>query len=158
MFPRVSFAMLVLIGCVAAQQQPAPVVPSDPLEIHRLEWKRSRPHSYAFTYRDQCFCAGSFLWVRIIVAADTVVQADLLPAQDPGVRKSSEFRRPTVDSLFAWIADAYTRKSERVDVLYDPKYHFPSHADMDWRKNIMDDEFSFDVQDFTPITWNSDRR
>ena len=157
MFTRVSFAMLVLVGCVAPRQ-PAPVVAADPLKIHRLEWKRSHPQSYAFTYRDQCFCAGSFLWVRITVVADRVLHAELMPAQDPNVRKSSEFRRPTVDSLFTWIADAYARRSDRINVQYDPKFHFPAHAAIDWRANMIDDEFSFDVQDFTPIASDSARR
>jgi hypothetical protein len=146
---RISLTLIVA-GCVAAPP-PAPGVPPSPFEINRVEWTRSHPHSYAFTYRDQCFCDASYLWVRIVVVNDTVAQADLLPVQDARVKKSNGFQRPTVDSLFALIARAYAANAYAVDVQYDPKYHFPSHAELDWSKNIIDDEFTFDARDFTPI-------
>ncbi len=157
MFARIVFATSVCLGCVAAPP-PVPLSGADHLEVQRSGWENSHPHSYAFTYRDQCFCPGSYLWVRITVIADTVAKAELSPVQAPGVRGSSGFRRPTIDSLFVWVSDAYGRKSDRIDVQYDPKYHFPNHAEIDWRKNMIDDEFSFDVRDFTPINSSSMRR
>jgi len=156
MFARTALATSIFLGCVAAPP-PAPVSPADPLAVHRLGWANSRPHSYAFTYRDQCFCQGSNLWVRIWVVGDTVARAELLPVQDPGISRSSAFRRPTIDSLFVWLSDAYNRKSDRIDVQYDPKYHFPSHANLDWRKNVIDDEMTFEVRDFAAVSSESDR-
>jgi len=156
MFPRIALATAVFVGCVTASP-PTPVAGHDPLAVHRRAWENSRPHSYAFTYRDQCMCEGGFLWVRIWVDTDTLARAELLPAQDPGTRRSSAFRRPTVDSLFAWLADAYARNADRIDAQYDSRYHFPSHAAIDWRMNIIDDEFDFEVRDFTPIASHSDR-
>ncbi len=96
-------------------------------------------------------CEGRSLWVRIWVDADTLARAELLPAQDPGIKRSAAFRRPTVDSLFVWLANAYARKADRIDAQYDSRYHFPSHAAIDWKMNVIDDEFDFEVQDFTPI-------
>ncbi|MFL5481805.1 MAG: DUF6174 domain-containing protein [Gemmatimonadaceae bacterium] len=92
----------------------------------------------------------AFQWVRLTVVHSTVSNAEILRSELPNGRKSEEFRRPTIDSLFAWISAAYDRKSDRVDVKYDPKYHFPASAQLDWRTNVIDDEFSFDVLDFSP--------
>lgn len=156
MFARIALASSVFVGCVTASL-PTPVATHDPLAVHRRAWENSRPHSYVYTYRAQCMCEGSSLWVRIWVDADTVARAELLPAQDPGIRRNSAFRRPTVDSLFAWLADAYARNADRVDAQYDSTYHFPSHAAIDWKMNIKDDEFDFEVRDFTPITSRSAR-
>jgi hypothetical protein len=50
-----------------------------------------------------------------------------------------------------WLANAYARKADRIDAQYDSRYHFPSHAAIDWKTNVIDDEFDFEVQDFTPI-------
>lgn len=88
--------------------------------------------------------------MRLTVVHSTVSNAEILRSELPNGRKSEEFRRPTIDSLFAWISAAYDRKSDRVDVKYDPKYHFPASAQLDWRTNVIDDEFSFDVLDFSP--------
>lgn len=156
MFARIALTTVVLVGCVTASP-PTPVASHDPLAVHRRAWDSSRPHSYAFTYRDECMCEGRSLWVRIWVDADTLARAELLPVQDPGIRRSAAFRRPTVDSLFAWLADAYARKADRIDAQYDPRYHFPSHAAIDWRVNVIDDEFDFEVRDFTPIASHSAR-
>jgi hypothetical protein len=64
---------------------------------------------------------------------------------------SRELPRPTVDSLFAWIKDAYVRKAAVVRVTYDPQLHFPANVSIDWNLNIIDDEFSFEVRDLRPI-------
>src|SRR5919201_4691214 len=47
--------------------------------------------------------------------------------------------RPTIDSLFAWVRDAYTRKAAIVRVTYDPEFHFPTNAFIDWDLNVIDD-------------------
>jgi hypothetical protein len=156
MLARIALATAVFVGCVASPP-PTPDVGHDPLAVHRRAWESSRPHSYAFTYREQCMCEGGSLWVRVWVDADTLARAELLPVQDPGTRRSSAFRRPTVDSLFAWLADAYARKADRIEAQYDPRYHFPSHAAIDWKMNVIDDEFEFEVRDFAPIASHSAR-
>ena len=69
----------------------------------------------------------------------------------PSYMSPKDLRRPTIDSLFVWIDDAYARNSELVRVVYNPKYHFPADANMDWRKNVVDDEFSFVAGDLRRI-------
>jgi hypothetical protein len=58
---------------------------------------------------------------------------------------------PTIDSLFAWVRDAYVRKAAVVSVTYDSVFHFPARVSIDWNTNIIDDEFYFEVSDFRPI-------
>jgi hypothetical protein len=146
----------LIIGATLGACTPAPVPPPSPLtpaaEVieQQRKWNAANVRNYAFTYRDRCFCFGSFVWVRITVSDGKVSHAELTDTTSYGFHHTSEFRRPTVDSLFIWVVNAYKRNSERVDIRYDRTFHFPTEAMMDWKLNMADDEFAFEVRDFMP--------
>jgi hypothetical protein len=146
---RVLAVVAVLVAACAPAQPPTPLTRADQVQAHRLQWNAAHIRNYAFTYRDRCFCPGSFVWVRITVNNGSVTQAELTDTTSYGFRRTSEFRRPTIDSLFVWIADAYNRQSDRIEVRYDSKFHFPTYAAIDWKLNMIDDEFTFEARDFT---------
>ncbi len=157
MSTRLSLVTCLLVACVPAVRRVAPPAAgpvalsgADQLQTQKRAWDAAQVKSYAFIYRDQCFCAGNDVSVRITVIDGNVVQAELAEAESPTSKRSSEFRRPTIDSLFAWIADAYARKADRIGVRYDPEYHFPSYAQIDWSVKMIDDEFAFEVREFAP--------
>ena len=128
---------------------PPPLTPAAQVIEQQRKWDAANVRDYAFTYRDRCFCPGSFVWVRITVSDGKVSNAELTDTTSYGFHHTSEFRRPTVDSLFVWVVNAYTRNAERVDVRYDRTFHFPIEAMMDGKLNVIDDEFAFEVRDFT---------
>ncbi len=138
----------------ATRNTPTPAPPAtspNELAAQQAAWKALGVSDYAFSYRDRCFCSGSYVWVRITVHNSNVANTQMIRAETVRAGLDSGYRRPTIDSLFAWISDAYKRNSETVDVAYDPQYHFPLSAQIDGSTTIIDDEFEFAVQDFTPL-------
>jgi hypothetical protein len=137
-------AVVLVAACRSVQ-----VSPRTELESHHRAWQALRLSDYSFSYRQLCFYAGSSVSYRVNVIGGKVVSLDhgLLPSH----MSSKDLRRPTIDSLFVWMDDSYTRNSELVRVVYNPKYHFPADVNTDWRKNVMDDEFSFVPGDLRPV-------
>jgi len=137
-------AAVVLVSC-----RSVPLSQRTELESQRRAWLALELSDYSFSYRQLCFCAGSTVAYRVNVIGSKVVSLDygILPSY----MSPKDLRRPTIDSLFVWIDDAYARNSELVRVVYNPKYHFPADANMDWRKNVVDDEFSFVAGDLRRI-------
>jgi uncharacterized protein DUF6174 len=150
---RISFfAFLLTAGChsTRATTAPPPVTPGSPpeLESQQNSWKLLGLRDYSFTYQPLCMCRGKGLVYRVVVSDGKVVSFQ--HGSDPVRISSRDLPRPTVDSLFAWVRDAYARKAALVRVTYDPRFHFPANVSIDWNLNIIDDEFSFEASDLRP--------
>jgi len=145
-----SLAFLFVAACRATPvaSTPAPVITAAPpeLESQQNSWNELGLRDYSFTYQPMCMCPGDAAVYRVEVRDGKV--ASFEHASEP---VSRALPRPTVDSLFAWIRDAYVRKAAVVRVTYDPRLHFPAKVSIDWNLNIIDDEFSFDVSDLRPL-------
>jgi hypothetical protein len=147
-------ALLLTAACrsMPATSPPAPVTPpaSPELESQQNSWKQLGLRDYSFTYQPDCMCAGRGLNYQIEVRDGKVVSFEHW--SEPVRFSSRDLPRPTVDSLFAWVRNAYERKAAVVHVTYDPQLNFPSNVSIDWSLDIIDDEFSFEVTDFKPMT------
>jgi Family of unknown function (DUF6174) len=149
---RTSFLTLLLAA--ACRSMPLttsrpPITPTSSPELQQNSWKLLGPRDYSFTYQPVCMCRGSGLLYRVAVRDGKVVSFE--NGSDPVRLSLRDLPRPTVDSLFAWVKDAYARKAAVVRVTYDPQFHFPANVSIDWDLNIIDDEFSFEVRDLRPI-------
>lgn len=151
---RTSLPILLLAAAcrpMPVASLPAPDTSDTPSELVSQEnsWKQLGLRDYSFTYQPMCMCRGYGLLYQVAVRDGQVVSFQNGSA--PVSLSSRELPRPTVDSLFAWIKDAYVRKAAVVRVTYDPQLHFPANVSIDWNLNIIDDEFSFEVRDLRPI-------
>lgn len=152
---RISLSiLLVAAACYAppAASRPAPVTADVPpeFEAQQNSWKQLGLRDYSFTYQMECMCRGYGLLYQVEVRDGKVVSFQ--HGSEPVRLSSRDLRRPTVDSLFAWVRHAYAGKAVVVRVAYDPQLHFPAKVSIDWSLNISDDEFSFEVIDLRPIT------
>jgi hypothetical protein len=118
------------------------------LAAQQNAWQQLGLRDYSFTYQPMCMCRGYGVDYQVEVRDGKVVSFQ--HGTEPVSFSSVELPRPTVDSLFAWVKDAHVRKAAVVRVAYDPQLHFPAHVSIDWRSNIIDDEFSFEVKDLRP--------
>jgi hypothetical protein len=146
-------ALLLAAACrsLPGSSTPASVTTNAPpeLESQQMYWKQLGLRDYSFTYEPMCMCRGYGLTYQVGVRDGKVVSFQ--HASEPVSFSSRDLPRPTVDSLFAWIKDAYVRNAAVVKVTYDPELHFPVSVSIDWYLNIIDDEFSFEVRDLRPI-------
>src|SRR6185369_11715328 len=129
---------------------PAPIASDarSELESQQRSWKQLGLRDYSFTYTPMCMCAGYGALYQVGVKDGKVVSFQ--NGSEPVSLSLRDLPRPTVDSLFAWIKDAYVRNAAVVRVTYDPLLHFPASVSIDWSLNIIDDEFSFSVRDLRP--------
>lgn len=151
---RTSLPILLLAGAcrsIPVASLPATVASDTPseLESQQSSWKQLGLRDYSFTYTPLCMCAGYGVLYQVGVRDGKVVSFQT--GFQPVSLSLRDLPRPTVDSLFAWINNAYVRKAAVVRVTYDPQLHFPANVSIDWNLNIIDDEFSFEVRDLRPI-------
>ena len=55
----------------------------------------------------------------------------------------------TVEALFAKVGDALAG-ADALTVTYDGVLGYPTRIEIDWTRNVTDDETAFEVRDFTP--------
>jgi hypothetical protein len=112
------------------------------LEAAHEQWTASRPIAYSMTLTVRC---GSCFWKT----RQTTVQVDR-----PTMADSQEALRPedvTVDVLFYALEQALDNHPERYRVSYDDELGYPVSIDIDMDSSREDDEYVFDLLDFTPI-------
>jgi hypothetical protein len=120
------------------------------LDSEQKSWNRLGLRDYSFRYQPDCMCRGYGVNYQVRVSNGEVVSFQ--QGSEPVNLSSRDLPRPTIDSLFAWVRDAYARKAAVVRVTYDPQLHFPANVSIDWNLNVIDDEFSFTVTDVRPAT------
>jgi hypothetical protein len=147
-------AVLLAAACrsTPVAPRPAPATANVPpeMESEQKSWNQLGLREYSFTYQPYCMCRGYGLNYQVRVRDGKVVSFQ--HSSEPVTLSSRDLPRPTIDSLFAWVRDAYGRKAAVVRVTYDPQLHFPANVSIDWNLNIIDDEFSFTVTDLRPIS------
>ena len=108
------------------------------LEAAVERWNESGPASYAFDYRQGCFCPPDVVTpVRITVESGRIT--DIVYLEDVGIAEGdtvragdpvTEFARGTfgtVDDLLADVARAIERRPVEFEVEYSAEYGYPIH-------------------------------
>lgn len=111
-------------------------------------WRSHRPDAYRFTYRNRCFCAGTDP-VVITVEGDSIV--DVTPAEGEDSPPLPVSRHPTIDGLFARIAEWRDRDPVHTHLEFHGDLGYPTEAFFDFREEIADEEQGFEVTDLRPL-------
>lgn len=121
----------------------------DELRENRDKWETLGIEDYTYTLRQDCFCGFPIQGnVRVRVRAGEVVAVNSIPAGDSVVGAEARRFWFPVDSLFA-IADRALGRVASFDINYDGDYHFPSHLEIDWRGDTIDDEVTYTANSLT---------
>ena len=117
------------------------------IEEQRRRWERLAIDTYEYDLTLSCFCV-SVGPVRVQVRADTVFSATALETGEP---VTDEFRARTIDSLFDVLEDAVVREAHRLDTEYDDTFHHPTLVDIDYNKNVVDEEVQYTAENFRAL-------
>jgi hypothetical protein len=153
-FVRASLPVVLLAAaCHSATvaPTPAPAIANVPpeFELEQKSWNQLGLRDYTFTYQPYCMCRGYGQNFQVGVRDGKLVSFQ--HGSEPVRLSSRDLPRPTIDSLFAWVKNAYVRQAAVVRVTYDPQLHFPASVSIDWNLSMIDDEFSFTVTELRPI-------
>jgi hypothetical protein len=120
-----------------------------PLRDNRARWESRGPASYSYVMQRGCFCGPDMSdAVLIVVENDARVSATYVATGQP-VQTSFLAFFPTMDGVFDMLQEAYD-DAHSVSVRYDNTLGFPTHAEIDYMKNAIDDEVSFTITDLRP--------
>jgi len=107
-------------------------------------WKRNAPAAYSFKFS----YGGQVSWTACPDGFRAQVDGNV--ALDPMWCETLSKDFGTVPMLFAYIRNVLAKAPDAVDLTYDERYGYPRSFSVDYRTNISDDHFSFNVQDFAP--------
>jgi len=135
-----ALASLLAVGCKEA---------TDAGRLHRAQqlWRSNHVTAYRYTVATSCFC----LFVGPIEAEVHNGVVTSWRATNGGEIPASFTFKLTVDSLFASIERAMNRSESSVTAQYDPTLGYPTHANIDWIKNAVDDEIAYQVLSLTVL-------
>lgn len=144
-----------LVAVVALQACIIFVGPSDnddelrDLVRARARWNVNGVTDYDVIARAHCFCAFGGDDVRVIVRDGGVVSATILATgRMLGGAEAVQYR--SVEDLFDVIEHAARHDADRIDVTYDAHYGYPAHFFIDYSRSAADEEFGYEILEFTP--------
>ncbi len=124
--------------------------PEEDLQDHRRAWDRLGISDYSFDYIRSCFCGGpAGDTLRIVVRGDSVVSVENRgPRNVPIDTSVYSGWVVSIDGLFDELELAIARDADRVDIEFDQQFSYPQQVRIDYIKNAIDDEMSFQVTRF----------
>jgi hypothetical protein len=113
-------------------------------------WRGQGLTSYRFQYQHRCFCPPAVTDpVSIVVRGGEVVSVTSV-ATGQAVPADRFEQYLTVDALFA-LAQQALDEAASVTIGYDPAYGYPARVDVDWRREIADDEGFHQAANLQPL-------
>src|SRR4051794_21917681 len=116
------------------------------LRAARERWAAVRPAAYSFTVHPVCFCAPGT--IRVTVANGVATSRVFVETGEP-VPENLFAELSTVDAMLATVDDAIRHDAASLDTAYDDR-GVPAHVRIDYRANVADEEFGWEVTDLTP--------
>ncbi len=118
----------------------------DALEAAERKWTENGPAHYAFDYRNSCFCAPMHLRIEVLNGEVVATEWGGSAESDPGI----ELEGSTVEELFARVRLELAHEPARAATEYHPVLGYPVRVFFDYEENTSDEEWGFEVMDFTP--------
>ena len=119
--------------------------------LEQQQWEDLGIRDYQFEYLVSCFCGFNGPNPALITVRDGAV-TKVQPAGGGAPVTGSLNTWPTIDSLFVVISRASATNPDVLDVEYDDTYHFPKKIELDHRTTTADDEITYSVTKFVPLS------
>ena len=146
-----ALAALMLAAAACSPSRVADVAPTDHARYAaaRARWQESGVRAYSWIYqRGGCECLPE--WTRPlrvdVSAGGAITVTDAATGQAP--QHFGDFEAPTVEHVFAVIADALARDAYRLHAEFDPVYGYPTRVEVDYDRDVADDEFRIETREF----------
>lgn len=144
---------LILTGCGAtasdATADKSPTKAPENLQEAKALWHAEGSSTYQVTVTQTCYCPPDLRQpLRVTVSDGEVVEVEGLeqPLRQQGQLDTS---RLTVSGLFGFIEQSAKRDPHKLEVEYDSRFGFPRRIDYDGHEMIADDEFQYQLTDFS---------
>lgn len=111
-------------------------------------WRSIEPERYRYTIEYSCFCATYGRW-QVEVEDGVVTRTRTLDDQHHPGGEPNEYVRP-IDELLADAERAESGEAGAIEATYDAGTGVPTHVSIDWITNAIDDEISWEIEDFSP--------
>ena len=120
-------------------------------ELEQQLWEDLGIKDYQYEYLVSCFCGFNGPNPALITVRDGVV-SKVEPVDGGSPFGGSVSAWPTIDSLFAIISRADAGNPNVLKVQYDETYHYPKKIDLDPVERAIDDEITYRVDRFIPLS------
>ncbi|WP_269521300.1 DUF6174 domain-containing protein [Alteromonas sp. BMJM2] len=112
------------------------------LSASKARWEKLKPIEYNYTVKSGCMFVQSY----------NIEHRNRQIFKFP-VGQSTPRESLSIKEVFD-IAEKATRLSYSVDIIYHPYFGYPELIDVDWDKDIIDDECFVQITDFDVLTKN----
>ncbi|MBV7338134.1 hypothetical protein KFU94_59900 [Chloroflexi bacterium TSY] len=120
-----------------------------PFAGQRSLWQTQNITSYTYTLHIRCFCVPPAQ--GIVIVQDNQIVSVLDPeTHDPFDRNAWKVRFKTINELFE-LLDEMVSSADQIDVDFHQTLGYPTNIDIDYMKEMVDDEISYNVNNLTPI-------
>lgn len=125
-------------------------VTAEAVQSHRAQWEATGITTYSYDYHKQCECLSVEVQpVRIDVEAGSVVRVALQSGAQP-LGSLTEGLFPTIDALFDQIDEAAGKNAASLVVTYDRALGYPTLISVDYRRDVVDDEYTIRASNLVP--------
>jgi hypothetical protein len=133
-----------LVGSCSSEQDKR----LDDLAAARSQWIADAPSAYDFTYLRSCFCPDVFP-ARVYVDAGAVILVENVQTSDPlPADRNDDF--PTIDQLFNELDELIRLDPFELEIRFDTELGYPTYVRVDIEERMVDEEFSYTVDDLVP--------
>jgi Family of unknown function (DUF6174) len=146
--PKLSLALLTLLVAGAACETTTAPAEGDNLAAARALWNAKGASSYSYKVNRSCDCVLGGSLMTVTVVNGSVISAEYVDSR-LAVDQALLTYVLTVPDLFDLIQDALDRKAAYLAVTYDPIYGYPTHIEIDYSANTMDDEMVLTARELT---------
>ena len=121
------------------------------LQRNKQLWAKQKISNYRYTLRRSCFCLPKSsepmkIEVRNGKATSIVVASDGKP-----VNREYFNNHDSVAKLFQVVEDAIAKKAHRLSVTYHPTLGYPTKIDIDYNKQMADEEIFLTIDNLQPL-------
>jgi hypothetical protein len=109
----------------------------DKLAHNLTTWLQGEPEKYSYVVRQGCMFVASS---KVLVVNGVAL-----------FEKVDEYDSELVISDVFKAANKGLFEAARIKITYHPKYAFPQVIEVDWRKDVIDDECFYEVSEFKVI-------
>ncbi len=121
------------------------------LQRNKQLWAKQKISNYRYTLRRSCFCLPKSSEPMKIEVRNGKATSIVMASDGKPVNREYFNKHDSVAKLFQVVEDAIAKKAHRLSVTYHPTLGYPTKIDIDYNKQIADEELSLTLENLQPL-------
>jgi hypothetical protein len=121
------------------------------LQRSKQLWAKQKLSNYRFSLSRTCFCLPKSSEPVKIEVRNGKVTSIVAVSDGKPVNREYFNKHDSIAKLFQVIEDALARKAHRLSVTYHPTLGYPTKIDIDYNKQLADEEISLTIDNLQPL-------